>query len=265
MRQQCLLSDLGEIMKSKPTFQNWALAAVSVMFVVMGLIILSTDINLGITTIALFGVCALVHIRNVLRKLRYGRLQKGVVNVTGGVPITPSCAKVFTAGAIALGLGAILIVFDNGSPVLIQACAWLIALVGFAVLAALAAGLIPGQYFQFDVEGMIFGYRQWSVFVPWDRISYVYGGEWASNPTLFIWFHSTEDSRVTPASKVGSFLKLVDQNRAWIGADMFLMTEQYGIDLPILVQAMERFISHPASRAELTRHNHKQLKMSAFR
>lgn len=252
-------------MKSKPTFQDWALAGGSVIFVVMGLIILSTDLNLGITTIAFFGVCALIHIRTVLRKLRYGRLQKGVVNVTGGVPITPSRAKLFTVGAIALGLGAILIVFDEESPVLIQACAWFIALVGFAVLAALATGLLPGQYIQFDVEGMTFGYRQWSVLVPWERISHVCGGEWTNNPALFIWFHSPDDLEVTPASKEESFLRLVGQNRAWIGADMFLMTEQYGIDLPILVQAMERYILHPDSRTELRRQNRKQLKMSALR
>ena len=238
-------------MTSKPTFRDWALAGIGIVFVLMGLVILPSDLNTGITTIAFFGACAWVSVGNLVRKLRYGRLRVRNVTVTGGVPIRPSRSKGIAFGGVLLGLGLVLIIFDPGHPFLMRVIAWLIAVTGGCVLAAVATGFFPGQYMQFDPAGLTLGYRGWSVLIPWDGISRAATGEVSGNPALFLWLESPEAFEVKPAAKQRGFLKQIGQWRGWIGADMVLLTTHYDMDLPVLAAAIDRFRTDFSSRAEL--------------
>ncbi|MYN17416.1 hypothetical protein GTP81_11690 [Rugamonas sp. FT107W] len=238
-------------MNSKPGIRDWALAAIGIMFVVMGLVILPHDLNTGVTTIAFFGACAAAGIATIVRKLRYARQSVQGVTVVGGVRIRPSRLRLALFGGGLLGLGAVLLAFSPAAPDLVWYSFWVIAGAGALVLAGVATGLLPNQYIEFTPEGLMFGFRGWAVLLPWDRIARVAAGELHRNPALLLRLDGPETFQVTPPAKQKKFLKYVDQCRGWVGADMFLMTTHFGIDLPLLVAAIGRYMEDREARAGL--------------
>lgn len=238
-------------MHSKPGIRDWALAVIGTMFVVMGLVILPKDLNAGVTTIAFFGACAAVGIANIVRKRRYARQSVEDITVAGGARIRPSRLRLALFGGGLLGLGVVLLVFSPPAPDLVRYSFWVIAGTGVLVLAGVATGRLPSQYIEFTPDGLVLGYRAWTVLLPWDRIARVGAGELSSNPALLLWLDQPETFQVTPHDKQGKFLKYVAQCRGWVGADMFLVTTHFGIDLPILVGAIGRYVEDRAARATL--------------
>jgi len=238
-------------MNSKPSIRDWALAAIGIMFVVMGLVILPHDLNTGVTTIAFFGACAAAGIATIVRKLRYARQSVQGITVVGGARIRPSRLRLALFGGGLLGLGVVLLVFSPAAPALVWYSFWVIAGAGALVLAGVATGLLPNQYIEFTPEGLMFGFRGWAVLLPWDRIARVAAGELHRNPALLLRLDGPETFQVTPPSKQKKFLKYVDQCRGWVGADMFLMTTHFGIDLPLLVAAIGRYMEDREARAGL--------------
>ena len=238
-------------MDIKPSLQDWALAAIGTMFVLMGLVILPHDLNTGVTTIAFFGVCAAVGINTIVRKRRYARQRVDGIEVVGGVRIRPSRLRLVSFGCLLLALGVVLLVFSPAAPYLVWLSFWLIAGVGALMLVGVAVGYLPNQYIEFRPDGLVLGYRSWTVLLPWERIERVSAGEMHSNPVLLLSLDAPETCDVTPPAKLGKFLKYVGQSRGWIGADIFLMTTHFGIDLPVLVGAVSRYAADPVARAEL--------------
>lgn len=238
-------------MDTKPSLQDWALTAIGIMFVLMGLVILPRDLNIGVTTIALFGVCAAVGINTIVRKRRYARQRVDGIQVVGGVRIRPSRLRLALFGGMLLGLGIVLVVFSSTAPYLIWLSFWVIVGVGALMLVGVAVGYLPNQYIEFRPDGLVLGFKSWTVLLPWDRIARVSAGEMQRNPVLLLSLDAPETCDVTPPAKLGKFLKYVGQSRGWIGADIFLMTTHFGIDLPVLVGAISRYVEDPAARAEL--------------
>jgi hypothetical protein len=57
--------------------------------------------------------------------------------------------------------------------------------------------------------------------------------------------------RAHPPEREAQAVKHLAANTRWVGAPVLLLASQYGMDL--LMQAVERYVSDPAARAELAR------------
>jgi hypothetical protein len=238
-------------MNAKPTFRDWALAAIGTMFVLMGLFILPHDLKLGVSTIALFGVAAIMSIGRLVRKLRNARRDISVVQVAGGQRIMASRLKMASVGATCLLLGGVLIVFSTHPPLYITVIYWLIASAGTVLLLMLALGIAPIAHLEFTPAGLVFGFRNWATLLEWDRIISLSAGDIHDNPALFLWLDSPEALQVTPQDKHGKFLKYVRQSRGWLGADIVIMPMQFGIDSQVLFAALKRYTENREARGEL--------------
>jgi uncharacterized membrane protein len=248
-----MMTSVPNVTYRKPGMRDWALLGIGVTFVLTGLLVLPSNPNVGIVTIAFFGPCAMVFATSIVRKFRFRRLRALRVEIIGGVPIRPSRATVFVFGASLAMMGIVLVAFGRSYGIVFWALAWLIAIAGFATLLGLAAGWLPVGYLQFDPPGITIGRRGWAYTVPWDCISGISAGEYHDNAALFIWLDHPDAISAHPPERKGQVLKHLARNARWIGAPIMLMTSQYGMDLPLLVNAMERYITSPSARTELSR------------
>jgi hypothetical protein len=235
-----------------PGAKDWALLLISAGFVLLGVVILPSNRDVGILNIAFFGLCSAVGAGIVVRKLRYARLQPLRAELTGGVPIRPSRAKLAVLGAALAVVGAILIVFGcSRAPDEVVLAFWVMAGAGVLLLVGVAVGWLPAGYVQFDPEGITLGQRGWSYTVPWQRIARMAGGEYHSNPVLLLWLDDLEAVQAKPPERHAKAIERMRSSERWVGAHVLLMPEQYGLELPLLLTALERYLAEPAARAEL--------------
>lgn len=234
-----------------PTFKDWLLLAINVVFVAMGVVIVPSDRNTGITTLAFFGSCLVISAGIVWSKLWRRNFRAQAVRVVGGVPIRPKRAPVVLAGAWLLGLGVILVVFGGDAPVLIRIIFAVIALVGFALLAGAATGLWPAGHLQFDPKTFTIAYRGWSACIPWDAITGISEADFHASPMLLIGV--SDVSRIGFGSEEArrKGIKAIAQCRASFGTDFAIMTLHFGVDLPVLAASVRRYAEDGHARREL--------------
>ncbi len=233
------------------TFRAIALCVVSFAFVAAGFVILPRNRNLGVVSVTFFGAVALVHTSTLLRRVRHARLQPLRAQLTGGVWIRPSRRRAAVAGAVMAVPGAVMLLFDPGSLWRIRAAAVLMCVVGTLLLVGVALRWLPrNASLMFTPEGVVFGSRAQSFTIPWDAMS-VQAAEAHDNAALLIWVTPIDAVRVDPQERLGRVVKGFVTNSKWVGAHQMLLTEPYGLELPLLIVAMQRYISDPTSRAEL--------------
>lgn len=235
-----------------PGIRDWLLLAIGVVFVAMGLIILPSDLKVGVVTLAFFGPCAALFAYNIYRKRRFSREGPLSVKIVGGVPIKPSRLQVFYLGGGFAIVGLLLVIFGRSYGPIFWGIAWLIAVVGSLVLIALASGRLPIGYIQFDPPGITIARRNWSYLVPWEAIEAISAGYFHDNPAVYIWLHDLRLVEVSPADSRAKALKHLATNAGWVGAPIMLMPSQFGMDLPLLVQAIERYVRDASARLELS-------------
>jgi hypothetical protein len=236
---------------SGPTTQDYALLLVSVLFVAIGLFILPHKLDVGIVAIALFGLCSVVHANTIFRKRRDQQTACVTASVIGGVPIRPSRLRVAIMSQAIFGLGVVLVVFAKPMNQLLWYCGWFLVAVGAALLLGMIAGLVPVGYLRFDPLGLTVFYRGWGYTVPWDNIQKVAAGEVYSNPAAYIWIAASERVVPLPEAYRQKVFKHFDFSLRYTGAHLVLMTSNYGIDLPVFIAALERYITDPSTPAEL--------------
>ncbi|MGI9424244.1 MAG: hypothetical protein ACR2PA_13715 [Hyphomicrobiaceae bacterium] len=234
-----------------PTGQDWLLLAISIVFVVMGAIILTNDRDVGIVTLAFFGSCLAVSVGTILRKYRFRRFAAEKVDVTGGVPIRPKTGIAGLVGAWLLVLGLILVTFGHDYPLVFRLIAGFIAVVGVVFLAAALTGQWPGGYLLFDPEHLTIAQRGWRARIPWDEITAVHESEFHSNPVLLVEVADPIRLEITPSAAQERAMKSIAGTQAMMGADFAIMTMHYGIDLPVLAAAVARYVQDATARAEL--------------
>src|ERR1700730_12421571 len=237
----------------KPGIRDWTLLGIAVAFVLAGLFILPSDLNVGIVTIAFFGLCATVFAATITRKLRFRRLRPLLVEIVGGVPIRPSRHRALAVGPSAPVLGVVLVAFGRSYGVVFWSIGWFLAAAGCLTLLGLAVGWLPVGDIQIDPAGRPIARRGWGYTIPRDVVSQISGGEIHGNAALFIWLHEPGAVRAHPPERKAQAVKHLAANTRWVGAPVLLLTSQYGMDLPLLMQAVERYVSDPAARAELAR------------
>jgi hypothetical protein len=234
-----------------PTFQDWLLLVLNVVFVAAGLLILPSSPDAGIVTLAFFGTCLFVSAGTVLRKFRFRRHAAAKVDVQGGVPIRPRMGAMLALGGWLTVLGIILVVFGHSYPLLFRILGAGVAIAGGVLTFGVLVGWWPGGFLQFDPHHLTIAQRAWRVRLPWDEIVDVVEAELQSNPVLLIAVADADRLAVDPPQAVGRAMKAIANSRALIGADFMIMTTHYGIDLPVLSDAIARYVNDVSARAEL--------------
>ena len=236
----------------RPGVQNWLLLTVSLGFVATGILIVPTNRHIGINTLVFFGGCAIVFAGTIVRKFRFRRSRNVLkVDITGGVPIRPSRALVLSLGLALLISGSVLLFFGDAYPPIFTLLTGTVAAVGAMLLLGLFFRFLPVGYIQFDPFGLSIGGRLWTVMIPWDRISRVAPGEFHDNAVLFIWISQFEALEVQPVKHRHRALKKLASNVQWVGAPVMIMTGHYRLSLPLLVKAIERYVTDPSLRDAL--------------
>lgn len=234
-----------------PELRDWGLLAIGVAFVLMGLIILPSNLNVGVVTIAFFGPCAALFAWTIIRKLRARRPLPLKVEIAGGVPIRQSVTHILLSGGTLLLIGVVLILFGRSYGLVFWSLAWVMALAGGAFLLARPLGWIGTGYLQFEPDGITLGQRGWAYMAPWEEIAEVTEGEYHSNPILFIWLRDLGAISVEPPQSRARALAHLMSNTRTMGAPIVIMTSQYGIDLRLLSAAVKRYAFDPSARSEL--------------
>jgi len=242
---------ISDSLYPRPGIKDWALLVINIVFVALGFFILPHERDVGIVTLAFFGPCLIVTVGTILRKFRFRRFRALKAEIVGGVPIRASRAQALAAALILLLMGTIIVLFGRSYPLLMWMLAWLLALMGGALTIAVLCGLVPNDYVRFDPEGITFSRARYSYTVPWDSIAQVRAGQMHNNPALFIWLHGYDRVTVQPREKRDRVLKSFAWGTGWAGAPIMLLPSRYGIDLPMLMFALERYLMEPTARSEL--------------
>jgi hypothetical protein len=240
-----------------PCFHNWVLLGIGTIFVLCGVILLfdrSSSPGVGIVTIAFFGLGVVMHAAIIIRKLRLRRSRPLRVEIVGGVPIRPS-RTYYLAAAVAMSmLGGGFIVSGDAYPEVIRFTGWPLAIAGCAVLFGLAIGRLPIGHLQFDPSGITISRGRWAYTIPWDGIASMHGSELSEHhPVLLIRPHHDDVVSVHPPARKRSLTRHFAWNMHRAGAPIVIMASQYGMDLPLLIQALNRYIAVPSARMELSR------------
>src|SRR5438046_7440642 len=140
----------------KPGVKDWALLAINIVFVALGLFILLHERDVGIVTLAFFGPCLIVTVGAVLRKFRFRRFRALKAEIVGGVPIRASRAQALATALVLMLMGAIIVLFGRSYPLIFWSLAWLMALLGGGLTIAVLLGLIPNDYLKFDPDDITF-------------------------------------------------------------------------------------------------------------
>ena len=237
----------------KPGIRDWVLLAIGIVFVLSGVIILPSNRDVGIVSLAMFGPATVVAATIILRKLRFRRQRALKAEIVGGVPIRQSRVLVITSGATLAAMGVVFILFGNSYGPIFLGLAWLIAVIGGGLLIGALLGWWPNDFIQFDAVGISFGRTRYTLMVPWEAIARVSAGHYNNNPAAFIWLHDNTSIVVDPIERYQQALKHLAWNTGWTGAPIFVLTSNYGMDLPLFMMALERYLADPGARAELAR------------
>jgi hypothetical protein len=239
-----------------PGFRDWMLFGIGVIPVLCGLIGLlfnPSNPNVGIVTITFFGLCTATSAVNIIRKLRFCRPRPLRVEIVGGVPIRPSRVYYFIIGAAITVLGAVIIVFGREYPEPFWFMGWPLVIVGCLILSGLAIGRLPIGHLQFDPPGITISRGRWAYTIPWDGIAKIDRRELSDHhAVLLIWPHHEDVVSVHPQECKGRLTRHFAWNLHWAGAPIVILPSQYGMDLPLLIQAVDRYITVPSTRTELS-------------
>ena len=225
--------------------------AINTVFVAAGLFMLPHEPDGGIVTLAFFGSCLAISAGIILRKLRHRRFSAERIDVAGGVPIRPTTTFMVLLSVWLSVLGIILFVFGHDYPLIFRAIAVFIAVVGVVLLALCLTGRWPGGFLQFDPEGLTIAKRGWQTRIAWDDIAAVHEAEFASNPVLLVTVSECAPLDFEPPEARDRAMREIGRTQAMMGADFAVMTQHYGIDLPVLAATVSHYTDDTAARTDL--------------
>lgn len=237
--------------RPRPSVTDWLLVVLNVAFVLAGIVVLFKDPAVGLVTIAFFGSCLVIAAGTVRRKLRARRFKAERIDVAGGVPIRPSKTFLPMLGAWLALLGIILFAFGGGYPLVFRILSVVVAVCGIVLLGLSLTGRFPVGFLQFDPDGLTIAQRAWRARIPWDAITGVHEGEFASNPVLLIEVADPREIEISPVTAYAVAMRDIGKTRARMGADIALMTRNYGLDLPLLATTVAHYVNDRSARAAL--------------
>lgn len=235
----------------KPTVRDWLLVAIGAGFVAMGLLLLGGAPEVAIPCLAFFGLCTVVAVGTVVRKLRFRRLRPLAVEIAGGTTIRPSRGKLALIASSLLGLGGVLLAYWRSGPWLLLACIAVMLAAGVVLALGLVTGRLPAGFLRFEPHGVTIGQRSYALTLPWDAIESIRPGELYDNPVLLLGVRDTASVLVEPAKARPRALRNLKSNLNWFGAHVMIITSHYRIELPFLVKAIEGYVTRPETRSGL--------------
>lgn len=214
--------------------------------------------RIAIGALAFFGGCALV-LAGVWRRRRAEDRSRPAraVSIVGGVPLRVRTGRLVTLGVGLIVVGAVYAWAFGGDG----ATGWVLGGIqvasGVLLLAVVVwRGRTRGLRFEPDALHLIDGGIAFAV--PWEEIAAVSQVELHSNAFVALALHDAERvlvraqaRRRNGADATGTLRKLLARNREWVGADVWIPAELYGLDAVLLTAAIRRYAEEPAARAEL--------------
>jgi hypothetical protein len=227
---------------------------VSLGFMALASRLIREDPDAAMSLMVLFGVCAVVSAATIRRKLR-SRHESRVneAEIAGGVPIRPSRKAALVAGSAMFIIGSVLLYFGDPFPLLYTLSMIVLTSMGAFILLGVVCRFLPFGYIQFDPPGLSIGERQWTLIIPWDQIAFVAPGGLDEKIMLFVGIFQIEAVQVRPEKYRKKALKRIHANMRWFGVPVTIMPGRYGLSLPLLIKAIERYITNPDSRSALKR------------
>jgi hypothetical protein len=234
-----------------PSVKDWALLAISTVFVAIGVAMLWSDPDVGIVTLALFGSCLALFAHNIWRKFHYRSLAGARIAVVGGVPIRAGLARPIGLGLWIAIMGGLMAGFGGNYGPVFQWLSAGVALAGLSVLGLVALGRFSGRFLRFDPEGLTIAERSWQVLLPWEGIIGVHVGSFNDNPMLFLHVADPGALVIAPPDAAGKAMAKMARNQSWIGAPFAIMTGEFGTDAPVLAGAIATYVQNHAARRSL--------------
>ena len=236
----------------KPIKRDWVLLLGHFAVALCGLLVLPFRPGVGIVAIAWGGSCAFLFAFIIVKKAFFNRSALLRVKIVGGVPIKPSRVFLLVAAVWLIALGGVLIILGwSFGPVFIGASA-AVAAIGCYIVIGLSVGWLPNRYLQFDPVGVTFGYLRWSYTVQWDNIAGIAASTLNSNPVVLIYVREPHIVNVYPLARKLEVFKHFNRNCLSAGAPVVLSPVPYGMDIRLLMTALQRYVAKRSSRAELS-------------
>jgi hypothetical protein len=225
-------------------------------FILAGLVALPLHRGIGIITIALFGSFALLVAIRVILRLKFFRPVPLRVEIVGGVPIRPSRVIQIIAGIWFIGLGVLMLIFGWPTGYLFDRatayvpCGVAMVILGCYILYGLFTGRLWQRYLQFDPSGITFGRRGYSFTVHWDNIAGI-TSELEPGPVLLIYIRNIDLVSIYPPERRTKAFHILNWDA--LRNPIILNPAQYGMDLKLLMEALDRYLIDPSAREQLSR------------
>jgi hypothetical protein len=230
--------------------RDWALLAISVTFVLMGLFIARRNPREALFGIVFFGLCGLTFGYSIARKLRRRRFTAISVAVPGGVKLRGSNSRMLL---LAAGVGApgVAIFLVPDSPLLIRICGTIMLATSALLIAGVVSGFNSRRYLRFDPPGLTVGEPRFEYFIPWDDIVDIVEFEMHDNPCVGFDALRPEHIQVTPESARVRVLKSLDSNKGFVHRHVMIMPFHFGAHAESLCAAIRNYASNREARADL--------------
>jgi hypothetical protein len=224
---------------------------INAAFALVGLVLLPSQPDVGIVTLAFFGSGALF--LGWLQWQRYveHKIAFTSVGVVGGVRLLPRRGFMLVMGAWLFVLGVVLVVFGERYSIIFQGLAAFVAACGLVAAVMAMLRLLPAGFLQFEPDGLIIGQRGWHVLVPWDCIYAVQQNELHNNPVIQLGVERNDALVVTPASAQAKADKAMAGGSLLNWGPFLIFPMHYGIPTPVLAGAIQRYASDAAARKTL--------------
>ncbi len=234
-----------------PSFRNWALFAVGLTFVAIGILIAWREgLREALFPLSFCGVCALVSGYVVVRKLRRRRFTATTASVPGGVALHASNTRSLGLAAL-IAIAVAPIFFLDDAPLLIIICA-AIALAGSALLViGVLSGRISSRFLRFDPPGLTVGEANYECLFLWDQIVDLAEFEMHDNAVVGFNVTNPHSLLVKPDSARAKAYKMLARNEAFSGRHVVIMPMHFGIHAGSLCAAIRNYMANPDSRKEL--------------
>jgi hypothetical protein len=208
----------------------------------------------GVVSLAFFGPMTVLIATVIMRKLWFRHMHAAAVKVeiTGGAPIKPSRVTPLVIYGTMTVTGIIWVTVGRSLEPIFW-FGWIPAAVGSCYVVGLAVGWLPVGYIQFGTEGVTIARRRFAYTVPWDAIEGLSAREIDPRPTLCIYPRDLNLVIAHPAHRKSEVLRHLVRSSKLFGVPIRLFTSDYGLDLPLLMKALNRYVANRSARNELSR------------
>ena len=235
---------------SGPTFADWALFGISIVFTLAGVAMLFSEPRTAAGVLGMFGVCALMFGQRILRKRRRRRFSATSVAVAGGVKLAGSNRGLGLATAFFLFCGLVPFLIPQ-APLLVFVAG--VLAFGFVAVALflVVTGRLSRRFIRFDPPGLTINEVKYEYLVPWDAIARIGELELFNHASVGIAVTDPDAIQVTPESARAAVLTGLANNRGLSGFDVVIMALHYDVPAEALGAAIHNYARNADARGEL--------------